>query len=970
MLAELFGPVCGNHGKDLGDLSPVACAPSIPDVSRGPALAPHGKSLLRWLGCLLILGLIGGLWIPGSRAAEKGESTAAEGEGVQNLTVDALRILRARCFGCHNPEKNKGGLVLTSRDTILTGGDSGKAALPGNPSTSRMIEVLAAEAEPHMPPKEVLLPREVRVLEQWVEAGLPWDESFLSRLNATRTVELEDLPNGYRPIHAVALDPTSRRVAWGLGGEVLIGDLAETNESPSLRIKAHAGVVNSVAWSPDGRFLATGGFREVTLRNSSDLKVAWSVRSNLRGRILALEFTPHGGALIVGEGSAAESGWVHALEFESGRTLASWLAHGDTIMDVAISPDGGVLATAGSDKLVKTWELLTQREVGRFEGHSGAVLGVAFNPAGSELISVGADRQLKLWDARTREAVVTMGGRGHSLNAVSWSADGSRVAAVDEEGRLFGFTDFKRHTGEQSSATAKEKALGNWRETLHAVAISGDGKTLVAGGEDGVLHVVNSEGKDPRTLVGTPDDRSPEASPEGAVGVASADRVARVGGGSGASGSPGEAESEPGPKTTPDSPPSFVRDVLPVLAKAGCSAGSCHAKPEGQQGFKLSVFSYDPAADYMEIVKEARGRRVFPAAPEESLLLLKPTGTLEHGGGRRIDPGSNAYAMLLRWLRAGMPYQGRGEPMLEGIAVYPGDGTYRKDSVQTLTVEARYSDGTTRDVTQLAEYSASEREIADVDDKGSVRVGRVSGETVIVARYMGFVDASRITVPSDKALPGERYAALPAHNFIDELAYAQFRRLGIFPSELCTDEEFIRRAYLDTLGVLPTADEVRTFLKPTVPGALEASTPGGSPSGSGVNAAVPRERPGVRARRSDLIENLLDRPEFVDFWANKWADLLRPNPDRVGVKSVFTIDQWLRDWFRSGRPYDEFARAILLAEGTNHRDGPVVVYRDRREPPELTTMFSQLFLGVRMECAKCHHHPNEKWSQDDFYQFA
>jgi hypothetical protein len=305
-----------------------------------------------------------------------------------------------------------------------------------------------------------------------------------------------------------------------------------------------------------------------------------------------------------------------------------------------------------------------------------------------------------------------------------------------------------------------------------------------------------------------------------------------------------------------------------------------------------------------------------------------------------------------------MPYEAPQESALVGISVNPREGTYRKQAVQKLSVLARYADGSTRDVTRLSEYVANEKEIAAVDDHGTIQVGSLSGEAVVVARYMGFVDASRVTIPSDETLPPERYASIPAHNFIDELANAQFRKLGLFPSDLCSDDEFIRRAFLDTIGVLPTEVEVREFLR---------LSPGVAVRGSGAEEVSTEER---RLRRSALIKRLLDRPELVDFWANKWADLLRPNPDRVGVKSIFTMDQWLRDWFRSGRPYDAFAREILLAEGTNHRDGPVVVYRDRREPPELTTLFSQLFLGVRMECAKCHHHPNEKWSQDDFYQFA
>ena len=206
---------------------------------------------------------------------------------------------------------------------------------------------------------------------------------------------------------------------------------------------------------------------------------------------------------------------------------------------------------------------------------------------------------------------------------------------------------------------------------------------------------------------------------------------------------------------------------------------------------------------------------------------------------------------------------------------------------------------------------------------------------------MGFVADSHVIVPSERVLPPAQFARLPRNNFIDDLAYKHFQSLGLFPSPLCSDAEFLRRAKLDAIGRLPTSEEVRDFL------ANKSSD-----------------------KRGAAIDRILEDSAYADYWANKWADLLRPNPDRVGVKSVFVLDEWLRSSFRENKPYDQFVREILVAEGSNHRDGPAVVYRDRREPPELTTMFSQLFLGTRLECAKCHHHPNEKWSQDDFYQFA
>src|SRR5205809_1400524 len=323
-----------------------------------------------------------------------------------------------------------------------------------------------------------------------------------------------------------------------------------------------------------------------------------------------------------------------------------------------------------------------------------------------------------------------------------------------------------------------------------------------------------------------------------------------------------------------------------------------------------------------------------------------------------------------------MAYSVTNEPALQHLVVFPKERRYRKGATQRLLVQAHYSDGGVRDVTRLAAFDSNDREIATVDEHGVVTVGTLTGQGVVVARYAGLVADAHIMVPADRLLPEAQYAALPHHNFIDELACTQFQQLGLLPSGLCTDAEFLRRASFDAIGVLPTPDEVREFLAECElersGGVVEkwskdlGDSAAGPPGLQHSNTPTLRSSPARRA----LIDRLLARPEFADYWANKWADLLRPNPDRVGVKSVFTLDQWLRDSFRQNEPYDQFVREILLSEGTNHRDGPTVIYRDRREPADLTTLFSQLFLGTRLECARCHHHPNEKWSQDDFYQFA
>ncbi len=830
-------------------------------------------------------------WILAALAFWAGVSVRAE----EPSAAAAMRILQANCLSCHNGEKQKAGLNLATREALLHGSESGPVWLEAAPAESPLLKVLAAEADPHMPPKRQLSGAQIEAMSQWVRAGVPWDAAALAQAAAPREVKVEPNPAWHRPVLAVALTGDGNRLAFGRGEGIEIRDVSATNHPVLVSQAAHVDAVRALAWSPDGRQLASGSFREIVLWDAAartNLTKIWSATGGPAGRVNALRFTPHGGALV-----AADGGWLRTLAPATGKELQAWEAHEDAIYDVSMSPDGGLVATAGGDKLAKFWELVSGREVARLEGHSSAVLGLSFNPNGSELVTVGLDKQLKAWDSQLRDSFVTIGGRANGLNAVRWSADGKTVVAADDRGGLFRFRNLKRHTGEQSSATAEERGLGTFDSPIQALAANVDASRIYAGTADGRLRVVNEEGK---VLA--------EFAPEAAVGSEG---------------------------------PSFVRDVLPVMAKAGCMAGSCHAKPDGQNGFKLSVFSFDPVSDHAEIVREARGRRVFPAAPAESLLLLKPTMAVEHGGGQRLDVDSEAYRTIFEWVRQGMVYQHPNEPVLASVVVDPREASTQRGEVRPLKVEARYSDGSRRDVTHLADYISNDKEFAKVDEAGIVQVGQLSGEGVVVARFMGMVDAGRFTVPAEKTIPAERYAALPVHNFVDRLAWEHFRKLGLFPSEGSSDAEFARRSALDTLGRLPRPEALRRFLLETDPG-----------------------------KRRRWVESLLADEAYGDYWANKWADLLRPNPDRVGIKSVFVLDQWIRESFRENKPFDQFARDLLLAEGSNHREGPVVVYRDRREPPELTTLFSQVFLGVRMECAKCHHHPNEKWSQTDFYQFA
>lgn len=385
-------------------------------------------------------------------------------------------------------------------------------------------------------------------------------------------------------------------------------------------------------------------------------------------------------------------------------------------------------------------------------------------------------------------------------------------------------------------------------------------------------------------------------------------------------------------------PVSFHHDILPVLTKAGCNAGACHGKAEGQNGFKLSVFGFDPAADYQALAMEGRGRRLSVPDPDSSLLLQKAVAAVPHGGGRRMEVGDLRYRRLRRWIAEGAreddpaasaaPVALRVEPARQTLAL--------RGSLQlrVVAVDAR---GQLRDVTTEAEYSSNAAHVAEVDRGGWVQAAAIPGEAAVLIRYMGHVALARVSVPR----PGVRFPRPPEHNFIDRLAWNKLQQLGIPPSPLAADSTFLRRAYLDVIGTLPSPAEARAFL------------------------ADPH--PDKRAR---LVDTLLARPEYADYWALRWSDLLRVDRDQVQPQGAVSMARWLRRQFAENRPYDELVRDVLLARGAIGAEGPAGFYRVLEKPEVMSRSVSQLFLGVRIECAQCHHHPSEKWSQEDFYGLA
>jgi hypothetical protein len=392
---------------------------------------------------------------------------------------------------------------------------------------------------------------------------------------------------------------------------------------------------------------------------------------------------------------------------------------------------------------------------------------------------------------------------------------------------------------------------------------------------------------------------------------------------------------------------SFELEVQPILTARGCNQGACHGKSRGQNGFQLSLLGFDPDFDYAALTQQARGRRIFPAAPERSLLLEKATATLPHGGGVRIEKGSADYDVIASWIANGAPRRVADEPKLVAVAVSEPERFLKPGESFSLRVTASYSDGSSREVTSRTQFQSSEMGICAVDAAGVVKAGPIPGEATIMARYMNIIAVCHVAIPLPGEVSADVYASLPRQNFIDSQVWDKLQSLGITPSPPAEDAKFLRRVYLDIIGRLPTPEEVRTFLADE-DGARSVPT----------------------TKRQRAVEELLERPEYADHWAAKWADLLRPNPYRVGIKAVINYDAWIRESFRQNKPYDQFVRELITARGSTWDNGASVLFRDRREPQEITTLVSQLFLGIRLECAKCHHHPFEKYGQDDFYSFA
>jgi len=386
---------------------------------------------------------------------------------------------------------------------------------------------------------------------------------------------------------------------------------------------------------------------------------------------------------------------------------------------------------------------------------------------------------------------------------------------------------------------------------------------------------------------------------------------------------------------------SFVRDVEPILNKVGCTAGTCHGAAKGKNGFKLSLRGYDPEFDYDRLIHDLSGRRFNRADPQRSLMLLKPTGEVPHGGGLRFDTDSQYYKTILEWISEGVPFGDANAARVRQLEVIPSEIMMRKPGLaQELGVVAHFADGTVRDVTREASYTSNTPSIADVNQEGLVTSSR-KGEAALLVRYEGNFVTVNTTVLSEK--PGFKWAEVPEYNFIDAAVDRKLQKLHILPSGVCSDVEFIRRASLDLIGLPPRPEQVRAFVEDRTP---------------------------ERQKRSRLVDELMARPEFVDHWSLKWGDLLKSNRKFLGPKGVWRFRDWIRQSVAENKPYNQFVYELLTARGSTYQNPAANYFLVDDQPNTVMESTTQLFLGVRFVCAHCHDHPFEQWTNKQYFELS
>lgn len=410
-------------------------------------------------------------------------------------TTAAMRVLRDECLGCHKPGKAKGGLLLTTREKMMAGGDSGAAVVEGKAADSLLYQLVLADADPHMPPKKQISPPQVAALQTWIQAGAPWDGAVFDELPVVKPVTLAPLPRNYQPVLALAISPDEKRLAIVAGARVHLHDLTRPERPRVGSLSGHDEAVQSVVWTQDGKRLITGGFRQIKLWDAETQQCTGEITAAFVGNITALAVTADQRTLFAADGEAGGAGFIHRINLTEKKLTGTWKAHDDTVYSLRMAPNSQWLASAAADKLARLWNVADGKLISSYEGHTNHVLTVVFNKDATQIATAGADREIKVWDVKSREQDVTLGDKKTAFTALAWTPDGKALVAVTEKGGGSIYTELKKHDGAQRSDTAKQAKLLSVGTMLYSVAVTADAKTVFAGGDDGKVWLWDGAGK-------------------------------------------------------------------------------------------------------------------------------------------------------------------------------------------------------------------------------------------------------------------------------------------------------------------------------------------------------------------------------------------------------------------------------------------------------------------------------------------
>ena len=933
-------------------------------------------------------------------------------------------IFQANCNGCHQPAKRKGDYMMTEFQSLLQGGETGEIAIvPGKPMLSYLVDQIKSDQDgfAEMPKGKNAKPlhaAEYNKIVRWIEEGAVNDspdglDSGYSMENLP-TYEIPPLvlslsysPDG----HHLAMTGFHEAIIRSANGGKLVSRLVGLSER-----------VESVAFSPDGKSLAlTGGqpgrMGEVQVWDwkTKKLKLSHSVTYDT---LYGISWSPDGKSL----GFGASDTSVRVIQSNDGRQISYMSGHDDWVRGTVFSEDGKSIFSVSRDKTVKQTDVETERFIGNVTTHTPGVLSggqnsIAVRPGKKELLVGGADGKAKLFRQATKAAPA---GGGNPNQIREFKSQLGRIFSVcfSPKGNL-GFSGSSLDGKGEIICFEIDTGKELWRKkvsdsAIYSLASSPDGKTLASGGYDGYirLHKVSSGevfkkfasvpiikksthentfsliGENPEDAVSKTETMVKESSVHnlvllprkvsilrsidytqlllqgdlgggrnadvtriakwtvtGGVGTVSKRGIflpAQDGNGTILASLGGKEISVPvvvsgfGRKWTPD----FIEDVNPIISKLGCNAGTCHGAKDGKNGFKLSLRGYDAVYDVRGFTDDMACRRVNVAAPESSLMLLKASGMVPHEGGQLTDSQSKYYQVIRAWIAGGACLDENGVRVRK-VEMFPKDPVAEKiGSSQQMRVVATMENGMVRDVTREAFITSGNGEVAEHDDFGLLTTLR-RGEAPILARYEGCYAATTLTVMGDRE--GFQWEAPPVHNQIDRLVAEKWKRMKILPSGISGDLDFLRRVYLDLTGLPPTAEEVLQFTE------LKQAS---------------------KSKRDQLIDQLVGSEEFVEHWTNKWSDLLQVNGKFLGRAGATALRKWIHGEIEKNTPYDQFVRKVLTASGSNKENPPASYYKILRTPEDTMENTTHLFLATRFNCNKCHDHPFERWTQNQYYEMS